>query len=468
MKCSIDPASHPNPRGSIPRGLKRMSLSIFFVAFVFFTQPASRAGAQPCCLGDADGDGQLSESDVAPFVASILIPPQPGTDAFCRTDVNEDMEVDGLDIADFVALLIADGECPLRDCGNPCQAPVAYGLAGTGSGGGDLVQDDFPWGGGPMVQVCWHGFYFGGGGLGAADVTVTYYADDNGQPGAVFGGSFSRLGGMLDVTEVFLGAPMGFPEYLYSATHAPVSAASETCYWVEIAMGDTASQFFWSMNSPDGNGLSYKNGQPNDTDLAFCINGEIEGGACVPLPTGACCLGDGTCTVTTQADCCFQAGWYQGDGTDCATACPAFPTPTLDQAFFSPDPADNCPAPFATTVNTTILGTGFAECVSTAVLTQAGQTDIPAFNVFFIDPTFLIADFDMTGAAPGAWQAVVVSPDGQASNASPETVTVTACTRGACCFAGPACGDGLDEPSCTGAGGTFQGVGTTCAEVVCP
>jgi hypothetical protein len=51
--------------------------------------------------------------------------------------------------------------------------------------------------------------------------------------------------------------------------------------------------------------------------------GQIEGNTSVDnvcvttggvTPTGACCGTDGTCSITTQADC---RGTYQGDGTDC-------------------------------------------------------------------------------------------------------------------------------------------------------
>jgi hypothetical protein len=48
-----------------------------------------------------------------------------------------------------------------------------------------------------------------------------------------------------------------------------------------------------------------------------------EGGSCVPvvqcLPTGACCLEDGTCVTTTAGDCAAQGGTYSGDGTSCTT-----------------------------------------------------------------------------------------------------------------------------------------------------
>ncbi|MBK8269812.1 MAG: hypothetical protein IPK83_16575, partial [Planctomycetes bacterium] len=54
----------------------------------------------------------------------------------------------------------------------------------------------------------------------------------------------------------------------------------------------------------------------------------------------------------------------------------------------------------------------------------------------------------------------------------PWTYTATAlCTpigdEGACCTAG-VCTDGISSATCTGGGGTFQGLGTTCFDVTCP
>ena len=54
------------------------------------------------------------------------------------------------------------------------------------------------------------------------------------------------------------------------------------------------------------------------------------------------------------------------------------------------------------------------------------------------------------------------------------------CSPGACCFAGPSCQDwdqlppgetppgGMSLTTCFNAGGTYQGDGTTCADVKCP
>src|SRR5215470_3293182 len=39
-------------------------------------------------------------------------------------------------------------------------------------------------------------------------------------------------------------------------------------------------------------------------------------------PTGACCLPDGSCQITTEADCQTKSGVYKGDGTTCAECGP--------------------------------------------------------------------------------------------------------------------------------------------------
>ena len=47
------------------------------------------------------------------------------------------------------------------------------------------------------------------------------------------------------------------------------------------------------------------------------------GPACVAdvqcLPTGACCLTDGSCVATTEGDCAAQGGQYHGDGSSCSS-----------------------------------------------------------------------------------------------------------------------------------------------------
>jgi cytochrome c5 len=54
--------------------------------------------------------------------------------------------------------------------------------------------------------------------------------------------------------------------------------------------------------------------------------------------TGACCATDGTCSVTTQADCESAGGTYQGDDTSCSPN-PCEATPDGATLF-----ANNCSA----------------------------------------------------------------------------------------------------------------------------
>jgi len=49
------------------------------------------------------------------------------------------------------------------------------------------------------------------------------------------------------------------------------------------------------------------------------------------VPMGACCAADGTCSMTTQADC---QGQYQGDGTDCDPD-PCTPVPVKESTWGS-------------------------------------------------------------------------------------------------------------------------------------
>jgi spore coat protein A len=63
-----------------------------------------------------------------------------------------------------------------------------------------------------------------------------------------------------------------------------------------------------------------------------------DGSSCAPSPcpqpTGACCLVDGTCVVTTAAGCAGQGGTYQGDGAPCTPS----PCPVILEPFVDPLP----------------------------------------------------------------------------------------------------------------------------------
>jgi hypothetical protein len=60
-----------------------------------------------------------------------------------------------------------------------------------------------------------------------------------------------------------------------------------------------------------------------------CIDGD-----CVAIPTGACCLSDGSCVDgITQADCEAEGGEYQGDGTTCQGGFLGYVAETCDNPF---------------------------------------------------------------------------------------------------------------------------------------
>ncbi|MBN2563546.1 MAG: hypothetical protein JXQ75_21715 [Phycisphaerae bacterium] len=68
-----------------------------------------------CCVGDVNGDGFITESDVAPFVAALLDPPDGGTIDFCRADIDENLAINGLDIEPFVQLLLTGATCGVEN-----------------------------------------------------------------------------------------------------------------------------------------------------------------------------------------------------------------------------------------------------------------------------------------------------------------------------------------------------------------
>lgn len=47
-------------------------------------------------------------------------------------------------------------------------------------------------------------------------------------------------------------------------------------------------------------------------------------------PRGACCFDDGSCAITTEADCAAAGGVYKGDGSDCDSC---EPVPTIERTW---------------------------------------------------------------------------------------------------------------------------------------
>jgi hypothetical protein len=74
-----------------------------------------------------------------------------------------------------------------------------------------------------------------------------------------------------------------------------------------------------------------------------------------PLPTGACCWADGSCTIQTQEDCAQQGGVWQGGESGC-----------------TPNPCPGCLMPC--TSGACCLPNGQCEWVIQTVCQQAGGT----------------------------------------------------------------------------------------------
>jgi len=144
-------------------------------------------------------------------------------------------------------------------------------------------------------------------------------------------------------------------------------------------------------------------GLANGRDIHFFVNYLLH-----PTPTGACCVQDAACFVTTQLECQFEdsAPWI-GVGTTCAQ-CGQAPPQIFDVI---PDNPSYCNSP-GTQANFTITGANF-DPAATAVLASAGQPPrTPAFLSVLSSDT-IIAGFDVSGAAPGQWHIEVTNPDTQ-------------------------------------------------------
>jgi len=126
-----------------------------------------------------------------------------------------------------------------------------------------------------------------------------------------------------------------------------------------------------------------------------------------PAGTGACCFGDGSCSILSSSDCSLAGGSYEGDGTSC-----------------TPNP---CPQPTGAVC--------FADGSCTDDLTQA--------------------EADLLG---GFYQ-------GDGTECSGVTCPVL---TGAACFNDGSCTDDITEADAIAAGGTFLGNGSLCVNADCP
>jgi len=202
-----------------------------------------------------------------------------------------------------------------------------------------------------------------------------------------------------------------------------------------------------------------------------------------PCGNGACCLVGGGCAQTTLVGCLFLGGTFQGAGSLCASVeCPQPP----EGACCFPDgdclilDARNCTSNSGvyvgdgTTCEVAPCGAGacchddglctlepHAACVNAGSTFHGAGTNCNQINCpppfgacCFADGTCQMGPADQCGAG-GVYQ-------GNGTTCDPNP-----CGEGACCFADGSCTE-TTRVLCGQINGAFQGAGTTCLEADCP
>ncbi len=198
---------------------------------------------------------------------------------------------------------------------------------------------------GNISNVCFRGFWVAQdntqpAGPDAPDFDVTYFANNNGQPGAVLAAYHV---GNVGVNVFRVG-------FQYRIEHPPLAVTAGTCYFISISrLSDYADpnhnlRFAWWLTAPGavGDDRAHARAAAGATpgpwgtiafgvgigDIHFLFNeGPVQTPNC-PVNTGTCCNGT-TCTNTTEAVCLAGGGIFGGVGTNCnAGSC--LPPPAND------------------------------------------------------------------------------------------------------------------------------------------
>jgi hypothetical protein len=230
------------------------------------------------------------------------------------------------------------------------------------------------------------------------------------------------------------GAPSGYLRehgwILVPRAHDP---GDLNCDW-EVSPDDI-DPFILALLDPEG----YATAWPScDINLADMNNDQVVDGADIeaftaavlqwtPPPTGACCLQDTSCVVSTEVDCgSIHSGSYQGDGASCSPS-PCLGAPLeITFAEFFPVAIDNCP--FYDVSGVIVTGTGFVDG-ATIVLRNVAQPTLTIVPVStnFNNPISMDAwVFSVDGEQTGIWELLLTNPDGEFAIA-PQTVEVTSC-----------------------------------------
>ncbi|MBT8485989.1 MAG: choice-of-anchor E domain-containing protein, partial [Phycisphaerae bacterium] len=170
------------------------------------------------------------------------------------------------------------------------------------------------------------------------------------------------------------------------------------------------------------------------------------------VPTGACCFSDGSCVLTTDANCVAAGGVYQGEATDCGVvACPQ------PGACCFPD--GSCVA---------AAGIGGDDCTAAGGVYQGDDTDCA--GVACPQPgacCFADGSCALAGVIGGA---DCVTAGGVYQGNDSDCATVACPQPGACCFPDGSCAlaASIGGAGCVAGGGVYQGNDTTCVAAVCP
>ena len=135
---------------------------------------------------------------------------------------------------------------------------------------------------GSITSVCIFGIYLNfttfadcAGTTGDA-LTITYYADTAGAPGAVVAGPFAVGVTRVDTGRNLVVGALSFDEYRLTAAHAAVPVAMGQNLWMGISNGTTAPCSFAWLTAPPPNGAGSQDTgagfAPTDYDLSWCHN----------------------------------------------------------------------------------------------------------------------------------------------------------------------------------------------------
>jgi spore coat protein A len=203
------------------------------------------------------------------------------------------------------------------------------------------------------------------------------------------GTSWTTAGGDFAATASASATVVGVGSYAWTSA----ALAADVQAWVD----NPASDFGWVVRGKEsgaGNALKRFESRQS-TDVPHRPRLDVSYFAPPPVPTGACCLPDGSCDTLSAAQCSAAGGTYNGDGTSCTTGlCPLVLTPYVDAL---PRPAVAVP------VSGTAGGTA-SYVMNIREVTQQLHRDLPPTRVW-----------GYAGGYPG--------PTIEASTGQPVTVT---------------------------------------------